>query len=69
MPTYREIADGVRARHGRTVQTCWIAHVKELNSLPVRLAHNRIDPSRRTKLCPYWARPLIEESMRRLGML
>jgi hypothetical protein len=69
MATYREIADSVRAKHGRSVKTCWIAHVKELNGLSMRSARNRIDPRVRTNPCPDWAQPLIAESMRLLGML
>ena len=34
MPTYRDIQEDVKKLHGRTVKTCWIAHVKELNGLP-----------------------------------
>ena len=69
MPTYSQIAADVRARHGRSVKTCWIAHVKELNCLSMRSAPNRINARVRMNPCPDWARPLIEESMRRLGML
>jgi len=38
-PTYAEIAECVKLRHGFVPKTCWIAHVKELNGLPVRVAH------------------------------
>ena len=69
MATYREIQEDIRRRHGRTVKTCWIAHVKELNGLNPLQAHNRISPHRREHPCPPEFRPLIEASMRRLGML
>lgn len=69
MATYREIQADVRGRHGRTVKTCWIAHVKELNGLPLRQAHNRLSKSRRAHPCPPEYRWLIEDSMRRFGML
>jgi hypothetical protein len=69
MATYGEIRQAVRERHGRRVETCWIAHVKETNGLPMRSAPNRLSPSTRQKPCPAWARPLIEDAMRRLGML
>ncbi len=67
--TYKQIQDDVKARHSRTVKTCWIAHVKELNGLPMRSAPNRQSKSRRVHPCPEDFRPMIEESMRRLGVI
>jgi len=69
MATYQEIQDDVRRQHGRTVKTCWIAHVKELNGLPLRKAPNRAAENVRQVPCPSDMRPIIEESMRRLGVL
>lgn len=69
MATYRAIQEDVRIRHGRTVKTCWIAHVKELNGLELRSAPNRQSAATRVNPCPSEVRPLIEDSMRRLGML
>jgi hypothetical protein len=66
MTTYKDIQADVRLRHGRSVKTCWIAHVKELNGLNPKLARNRIAPNKRKFPCPAWARPLIEDSMQRL---
>ena len=66
MATYTQIQEDIEKRHSRAVKTCWIAHVKELNGLPVRVAHNRISKSERKVPCPNNVRPLIEESMRRL---
>lgn len=65
MTTYKALQDHVRATHGRVMQSCWIAHVKEMNGLPV--------DSRRTgerqKPCPPEYRPVIERAMRKLGWL
>lgn len=69
MATYREIQDDIRKIEGRTVKTCWIAHVKELNGLATRTAPNRRDARERVYPCPPEIRSLIEASMRRLGML
>jgi hypothetical protein len=69
MATYEAIQDDVKKRHGRTVKTCWIAHVKELNGLNPRLAPNRRSKAKREVPCPAEMRPVIEASMRRLGML
>jgi len=69
MGIYESIKRIVKELHGRHVETCWIAHVKELNGLPVREAPNRASQCERKKPCPEWARPLIEDAMRRLGVL
>jgi hypothetical protein len=69
MATYRQIQDDIRERHGRLVKTCWIAHVKELHGLHPRVAPNRISPSERQAPCPPEWQPVIEESMRRFGMI
>ena len=69
MATYKQIQEDVRGRHGRTVKTCWIAHVKAENGLPMRTASNRHTPDSRVYPCPVEVKPLIEDSMRRLGML
>lgn len=69
MATYRQIQEHVRAKHGRTVKTCWIAHVKELNGLAMRVAPNRHSAHERINPCPPGIRLLIEASMRQLGML
>ena len=68
MATYKMIKADVRSRHGHTVKTCWIAHVKELNGLPLRHAWNRVPGTDRKYPCPEWARPLIEDSMQRFGI-
>ncbi len=69
MATYREIQADVRKRHGFTVKTCWIAHVKELNGLKPRIAPNRRSVTTREEPCPPEMRSVIEGSMQRLGML
>jgi len=69
MATYAEVQEAVKSAHGRSIKTCWIAHVKEMNGLPLRKAWNRLSPTERAVPCPDWARPLIEDAMRRLGML
>lgn len=68
-PTYAEIAECVKRRHGFVPKTCWIAHVKELNGLPVRVAPNR--QSRKTRMvpCPSEKRASIEDCFRRLGVI
>ena len=67
--SYADIQDDIRNRDGRYIKTCWIAHVKELHGLPLRKASNRHSPNSRVHPCPEHIRPLIEDSMRRLGLL
>lgn len=69
MATYKDIQQDIRKQTGRTVKTCWIAHVKELNGLNPRPAANRRSATKREVPCPVGVRPVIESSMRRLGML
>lgn len=69
MATYKDVQDDIKRRHGRTVKTCWIAHVKELTGLQPRKAANRISAAKRKVPCPPEFRPIIESSMRRLGLL
>ena len=47
MATYAQIQDWVRRRYEVTVKSFWIAHVKELKDLPVRVAPNRRSPNMR----------------------
>lgn len=68
MPTYTDIQDQVRHHHGFAPKTCWIAHVKVLNGLPVRRAWNRAGDGRQEP-CPPERRAAIEETFRRLGMM
>lgn len=67
MATYDQIRDAVRARGGRVMQNCWIAHVKELNGLP--MAKSKRGDGARVKPCPDRYRPIIEAEFRRQGML
>ena len=69
MATYSQIQEDIRIRHSVSVKTCWIAHVKELNGVPLRVAPNRKRLDARVAPCPESIRPIIEESMRRFGMI
>jgi hypothetical protein len=69
MATYKQIQDDIRERHGRAIKTCWIAHVKEQNGLRVRTAPNRHSADARVYPCPVEVKAMIDDSMRRFGML
>ena len=61
--TYRDIENCVRQHHGFVPRTCWIAHCKELNGLPVKSLYQG------SRLQPVRLRPAIEEAFRHFGML
>ena len=63
MATYRQIQDRVKATHGFTPKTCWIAHVKEGHGLIATQAPNRIDTNRREHPCPMEKRAAIEAAL------
>jgi hypothetical protein len=69
MTTYLKIQEDVLTHEGRRVQTCWIAHVKELNGMAPTPSRKRRWLGERAYPCPPAIRPLIEASMRRLGIL
>lgn len=68
MATYKQIQEYVRRQHGFTPETCWIAHVKELNGLPVRRASNRRG-KQRVKPCPLDKQAPIRAAFEHFGML
>jgi len=68
MATYRQIQWYVRTRHGFVPLTGWIAHVKELQGLPVRPAPNRRGTERRWP-CPADKRAAIEAALCHVGVL
>lgn len=51
MATYKEIIKWIKANEGMTVQTCHIAHVKEICGISMKKALNRIGNERK-KPCP-----------------
>jgi hypothetical protein len=69
MATYKQIIDYVRKLHNTTVQTCWIAHVKELSGLNPNQAPNRILSTSRTKPCPDDNVKMIEDALRHFDMI
>jgi len=52
MATYKEIQDYVKQKNGFQPKTCWIAHMKELCGLNVKVAHNIHFLEKREKPCP-----------------
>jgi len=68
MATYDEIIRRVRQQDGFVPKTCWIAHVKELNNIPVGRAWNRAGRGRMVP-CPDDKRSAIERAFRHFGMI
>jgi len=69
MATYKQIQDWIRNTYGFTAQTCHIADVKRKCGLPVRLAHNRIDPNNPVKPCPPEKVEPIRKALRHFNMI
>lgn len=69
MATYKQIQNYVRERHGYTPKTCWIAHAKELNGLPIKPAPNRNQEEDRAYPCPLSYQADITAALEHFGML
>jgi hypothetical protein len=70
MLTYKAVQDFVLDKYKTQVHTCYIAHVKELNKMPMRATpvHNRRGKDR-VLPCPDSIRPMIEDAFRTNGDL
>ena len=62
MDTYKEVQDYITKTYDKTVKTCWIAHVKEINGLIDK------NPNRKYP-CPNEYISIIEEALKYIGVL
>jgi hypothetical protein len=69
MAIYIQIQKYVKTHYGFTAQTCWIAHVKEMSGLKLRISPNRHDPLKREKPCPPDKVEPIKAALRHFGMI
>jgi len=69
MATYKEIQDYIREKHGSSVKSCWIAHVKEMYGILQRIAPNRISEYKRSNPCPKNKIGLIVEALIHFQMI
>ena len=52
MARYSDIREYVKTNHGFTPKDCWIAHMKEVCGIPVRVSPNRYSADKRVVPCP-----------------
>ncbi len=69
MATYAEIQKYIKSKHGFTVKTCWIAHVKELCGLKPKKSWNRKDTNMRCNSCPDDKIGIINEALKHFKMI
>ena len=68
MATYKEIQAHIKAKHGFTVKTCWIAHAKELCGIKTRKPWNR-QSNKRCHPCPDDKLSIIKEAFKHFKII
>lgn len=66
MTLYRRIKKEVLETAGFKAESQWIAHVLADRGLTTRLAHNRADPTARSRPCPEPKRLAIELAINKI---
>ncbi len=69
MATYKEIQTYVKTAYGFVPKSCWIAHMKEICGLSVKVSHNRYSLDKREKPCPPEKMEPIREAFQYFKML
>lgn len=69
MATYKQIAEDVKTRIGKTVKSCHIAHVKSKHGLTTRIANNRKSADSRVYPCPDELVHEIELTLKKFKMI
>jgi len=69
MATYKQIEEYIKNKHGFVVKGCWIAHMKEICGLPVKIAHNRQSITERKVPCPPEKMKIIKDTFRYFEMI
>lgn len=69
MATYKQIQAWVKDKHGFSVKTCWIAHVKEMCGLRLKNAPNRARGIVRKNPCPRDKVESIKEALKHFNMI
>ncbi len=66
--TYAKAQAAYLKQHGRTVKTCWIAHIKRDHNATTRRASNR-GSGKVKHPCPPEIYPKLEKILKELGMI
>lgn len=69
MATYKDIQRYIKLNYNCTVKSCWIAHMKSICGIHVKIAHNRKNPNRRVFPCPDSKKDIIKEAFRHFDMI
>ena len=69
MASYKTIQAYVKKEYGFVPKTCWIAHMKEICGIPVKVAHNRISADKRKVPCPPAEREAIKNAFIHFKMI
>ncbi len=69
MAAYKQIQAYIKEKHGLTVKSCWIAHMKEICGLPVKVSPRRYDVNVRQVPCPEDKQPIIREAFKHFRMI
>ncbi|MDN3015787.1 hypothetical protein PH210_06150 [Paenibacillus sp. BSR1-1] len=69
MATYMEIQDYIKLKHGYSVKTCWIAHMKEVCGLKPKKSPNRHSPISRVHPCPLAKQNDVREAFQHFKMI
>ena len=69
MATYKEIQAYVKGTYGFLPKTCWIAHMKEICGLPIKMSNNRYSFDKRQKPCPPEKMEAIKGAFRHFKMI
>ncbi len=66
--TYKQLQDKYRRQHGRSVKSCWIAHIKRDHGKTLRRAHNR-GRGQAKYLCPPSIYPKLKSIMKQYRVI
>jgi hypothetical protein len=69
MATYKEIQDYIKQKHGYSVKTCWIAHMKEVCGLYPRISPNRHSQNVRVHPCPTNKQGDLKQAFKHFNMI
>lgn len=69
MATYKQIQDYIRSKYGYSVKTCWIAHMKEVCGLNLKVSPNRHSPTSRVHPCPPSKQNDLREAFQYFNMI